>query len=185
MTIERVALDLFAERGYDAVTVAEIAEGAGISLRTFFRYFPTKDAIVRASDTQMRQRLLHLLRAAPEDLTPLEAFRTALIASSAVRKEDRPAVLKRWRVMASTPLLRTGSISDMADPNGALVTEIARRMGAPANDPRPQVMVAAMLHVAGQAFLTWAEGGGEGEPEDWTARYLDVLADTFPARRRR
>ena len=53
--IERVAIELFAVRGFDTVTVDEIAEAAGISARTFFRYFPTKAHVVRAHQRRLRR----------------------------------------------------------------------------------------------------------------------------------
>ena len=73
------ALDLFAERGYENTTVIEIAERAGLTKSTFFRYFPDKREVLFGGDT-MSGLLVEGIAAAPVEATPLEAVANALDA---------------------------------------------------------------------------------------------------------
>lgn len=72
------ALDLFAERGYDEVTVAEIAERAGLTRSTFFRYFPDKREVLTAGQAVMSRLLVEGIAGAPADATPLDAVGAGL-----------------------------------------------------------------------------------------------------------
>ena len=77
--IQRVALDLVAERGYSRVTVEDIAEAADVSPRTFFNYFPSKEAALIGADPERTERLRQRLIAEPADKSPLEALRSAMV----------------------------------------------------------------------------------------------------------
>ena len=72
------ALDLFAERGYDQVTVAEIAERAGLTRSTFFRYFPDKRDVLAAGQAVMSRLLVEGIAGAPSDVGPLDAVAAGL-----------------------------------------------------------------------------------------------------------
>lgn len=72
------ALHLFAERGYDSVTVAEIAERSGLTKSTFFRYFPDKRDVLAAGEELLSRLLTEGIAAAPADATPLTAVRAGL-----------------------------------------------------------------------------------------------------------
>jgi AcrR family transcriptional regulator len=178
-SIERTALDLFSEQGYQSVTVAQIAEAVGISLRTFFRYFPTKDAVLVAWGVQSRLRLLHRLEQEPEDLDAYPALRNALIARATVTEEERPAVLKRLRVANEAQVLRSRVAADEADVEERIISDLARRMGV-GDDPVPAtVLFASMFGVAQRAFRAWVNADGHGDPATITAAYLDVLNTSF------
>lgn len=175
VAVERAALELFYERGYETVTIAEIAEAAGVSVRTLFRYFATKDEIVMASEVATQRRLVRFLRDQPGNIDVFVALRQALVASAAVPASQRPAVLKRWRVMIDTPLLRTRARVGSHEGEGELIAELAHRMGLPVGDPRPKVLAVSTIAVAAAAFEAWATNDGVGEPEEWMARYLGIF----------
>ena len=99
--IERVAIELFAARGFDEVTVDEIAEAAGISPRTFFRYFPTKADVVRAHQRRLVDRLVRALAARPADEGPVTALREAFLATSQMRADDRERIVLVGRLLSS------------------------------------------------------------------------------------
>ncbi|MFG3252757.1 TetR family transcriptional regulator [Streptomyces sp. NPDC048172] len=103
-----LALELFAERGFEETTVDEVARAAGMSKRSLFRYFPTKEDMVLGSAEAMGEAVAAELRARPEGEEPWESLRVVLcaweerISSSAERLarlrlvEETPALHARW-----------------------------------------------------------------------------------------
>lgn len=77
------AVDLFTEQGYDATTVAQIAERAGVTRSTFFRYFPDKRDVLMAGQQTLSRLLAEGIAEAPRDATPLEAIAAGLQRVSA------------------------------------------------------------------------------------------------------
>src|SRR4030081_2628917 len=74
-TIIKVALELFAERGYEQTTIAEIADTAEVSPRTIFAYFPSKEDILFCNLPEANERLARVLAERPEGATALDALR--------------------------------------------------------------------------------------------------------------
>jgi AcrR family transcriptional regulator len=104
--IGRIAIDLFAEHGFDAVTVDDIAAAAGISQRTFFRYFASKDAIVLDLRHRVDRRLLEAVDARPAVEGAMTALRHAYTTTSHVEPGDRARVVQLARILARTPELQ-------------------------------------------------------------------------------
>lgn len=77
------AVDLFTEQGYDATTVAQIAERAGVTKSTFFRHFPDKRELLVAGQETLSRLLAEGIAEAPRDASPLEAVAAALSAPRA------------------------------------------------------------------------------------------------------
>ena len=69
----RAALDLYSTRGFDRTTIGDIAAHAGVTSRTYFRYFPDKREVLFGGADELRNRIIHGLRDAPVDLLPLAA----------------------------------------------------------------------------------------------------------------
>src|SRR3982751_3151799 len=76
------AVDLFVEQGYDETTVAQIAERAGITRSTFFRYFPDKRDVLAAGQETLSELLRDGIASAPEGATPLDAVAAGLVSVS-------------------------------------------------------------------------------------------------------
>ena len=85
----RAALDLFSEQGYDSTTVAEIAERAGLTKSTFFRYFPDKREVLAAGQDTLCKLIEEGIAAAPVSASPLEAVAAALDAASTAFVPER------------------------------------------------------------------------------------------------
>jgi AcrR family transcriptional regulator len=163
--IQEHALRLFAEKGYDATTVDEIAAAAGVSHMTFFRYFPTKEDVVLADeyDALIAERI----RARPADESPIEKVRYALLHGlEQVYAANREILLARTRLIISTPQLR----ARLWEQQRATMELIAAAL-APPGDPghdehalRAQVVAAACLAAATIAVETWGESA-DGTPE--------------------
>src|SRR5215217_8219895 len=78
--LREAAMELFAERGYEQTTVADIAERAGLTSRTFFRYFADKREVLFSSKEAFEQPLVDALEAAPAGAPPMAAVAAALDA---------------------------------------------------------------------------------------------------------
>jgi AcrR family transcriptional regulator len=170
--ISEVAMQLFADRGFDAVTVDEIAAAAGMSARTFFRYFATKDDVVLQYGRRLHERLVAAIVARPEHEGAVTALRNAYLETSATPVGDREAVALRNRVLVEAPILRGRAHDEASAPQGPLVVALAARMGVGPSDVRPVMLAAAATAVAGVAFEQWVRAGGRGDP---AARVRDAL----------
>lgn len=103
----RSALRQFADRGFDQVTVEEIALDCEVSPRTFFRYFSSKEDVLFAQGDRSLERLLGTLQAQPPDRPALEALRDAMHTLADDYVEDKDSIVQRHRIMSDTPALRT------------------------------------------------------------------------------
>ncbi len=103
----RSALRQFADRGFDQVTVEEVAADCEVSPRTFFRYFSSKEDVLFAQGDRSLAGLLETLRSQPPDMPALEALRRAARTVAEDYEEDKEAVVLRHQIMSATPALRT------------------------------------------------------------------------------
>ncbi|MGV9297018.1 TetR family transcriptional regulator [Amycolatopsis sp. NPDC003676] len=171
--LERAALDLFTERGYDQTTVAEIAERAGLTKRTFFRYFADKREVLFGGQEELTRLFSEGIAGTPAGATPFEAVGGALDAVATVFTGERLALARQRQpvVAANNDLLerellkRTRLVAGMHD---ALA---ARGVG------EPTVTVAAELGCLafGTAFHRWIEEGNRREFGALAAEALDEL----------
>ena len=137
--IERVALALFDERGFDAVTVQELAAAADISERTFFRYFPTKHAVLRRELDRRVAQLQDLLDAQPPEASAIVAARGALVEMAALYEADRERIQVWSRVIAAAPSVVTQLGAYHLAFHGSVTELIAERLGVdPENDLRAE-----------------------------------------------
>ena len=96
------AMALYVERGYEQTTVADIAERAGLTSRTFFRYFADKREVLFARSEELEQALVDALEAAPQDATPMEAVAAALDAAARLLGRHREHSRARQAVIDSS-----------------------------------------------------------------------------------
>jgi AcrR family transcriptional regulator len=173
--IARVAIGLFAERGFDVVTVDDIAAAAGISQRTFFRYFATKDEVVLDFERRLLDRLVDVVAARPPGEGPVTALHNAYLATARVEQADRARIVQLGRILGAAPTLRATAHGARTAPNVALVETVAGRMGLPAADARPRAVVAAMTSVAAAEWQAWVDDGGEGDPAERIGNALALV----------
>jgi AcrR family transcriptional regulator len=173
--IGRVAMGLFAERGFDTVTVDDIAATAGTSPRTFFRYFATKDEVVLDYERRVQERLLAALIDRPASEGPVDALREAYLATSHVEPADRAKVVQRGRILAAAPALRARVHGERLAEDEALVAQIANRLGGRQREVRARIIVAAMGAVAATEFRAWVDDGGRGDPAERIGAGLAML----------
>jgi AcrR family transcriptional regulator len=175
--IARTALELFARRGFDRVSVNDVAAAAGISQRTFFRYFGSKDDVLLGYQRRLDERLLGALRARPTVEGPVTALRRAYVETSTVAPENRAGVLLQARVLAEATGLLARSRGEQAAAAATIAELLATRMGTDADDRRPVILAAAFSGVARAAWDRWVQGGGTGDPAAEIAEALALVED--------
>lgn len=167
--LRRVTLDLVAERGFGHVTIEDIAAAADVSPRTFFNYFPTKEAAVFGADTERTEALRR--RLTDQDFpgeSALDALRAALVGEARGRAEDigdlggDPADwLCRMKAAHGDPTLRAAASAHMASVERAIADALAERLGTdPEQDPYPVLLAATGSGVLRAAMTFWARSGG-------------------------
>lgn len=153
--LHRVALELVVAHGLEQVTVEQIATEADVSSRTFFNYYPSKEAAVVGADPHLPQRLLasFLARPATEDvLTSIEAVMRERIAPLVADPDLRD---QRTRAFAVAPSLISTASGSASGIERALVEAVADRLGVDRlADPLPNLLTGAALAVLRAAFAT-------------------------------
>jgi AcrR family transcriptional regulator len=106
--LERAAMQLYRERGFDQATVAQIAERAGLTERTFFRHFADKREILFAGGAALQELVVDAVASAPDSATPLEAAAAGIRAAGSMleTRRGRRFARERQRIIASSPELR-------------------------------------------------------------------------------
>ena len=168
-----VALRLFAERGFDGVTVADICAAADIAPRTFFRYFPTKDDVLVEPSREMADRLAEYVAEAAEGLDDAAVLRSALRKLGEFVVSDRERLGRFFRVMGTVARDRPTPILHLSDAERQLGERLAaRRPGPPAEDWRTRLLVARTV----AAFRVWLEDFRTDPGDDPLAHLDEILA---------
>jgi mycofactocin system transcriptional regulator len=155
--LERIALQLFAEQGFDATTVEQIAERAGVSRRTFFRYFDTKGAVLWSEFDQEVETLHRLLREAPADRPIMESIRAAVLTANHYGIDDVESLRTRMNVINEVSPVDANSTVHYDNWAGALAEFVARRLGQKPDDLIPQAIGYSALGVCRAAFDQWVK----------------------------
>ena len=176
--IQRHALRLFREQGYEATTVEQIAAEAEVSPSTFFRYFPTKEDVVFYDPFD--PVLIAALEAQPLELTPVEAIREALHTTfAAMSREDRAEQWERGRLILSIPDVRMHAFNDFLATAQLLSELVASRTGRRPNDLAVHTFVGSVIGALMAAFLA-----GMNDPNADVVALIDeslcLLEDGLP-----
>ncbi len=153
--ITNVALDLFASRGFDEVSVDAVARAAGIARRTVFRYYPSKNAIPWGDFDAHLDHMRELLHAVPVDAPTTVALRSALLAFNSFDEAETAHHRQRMRVILETDALQAHSMTMYADWRTVVADFVARRLGLKAGDLIPQTTAWSLLGVALSAYEHW------------------------------
>ena len=163
--LEQAALELFEKQGFDGTTVEEIVEACDVSPRTFFRYFPTKEALLLSDADEKCQLLVTGLLERPAGESPLRSIRESLVENLASLEHDRPRMLLQSRIMAETPGLRTYKIERQQSWEEAIFQALLSREAAapgPGHSTFELRLVASTAIAALRAAVeTWLEDGGD------------------------
>jgi mycofactocin system transcriptional regulator len=157
--LELTALELFTRQGFDDTTVEQIANAAGVSKRTFFRYFDSKtDVLWHEFDTEVEE-LRAAFAAADPALPLLDAIRTVVIAVNRYGADDVAELRDRMNLIATVPALQASAAVHYDRWESAVAEYAAARLGQPADSLFPLSLARATLAVCRAAFDRWAVRG--------------------------
>ena len=159
--LQAAAFELFDEQGFERTTVAEIAQRAGLTQRTFFNHFADKREVLFGLAAEIQQAILREIAACPDTLPPLDAVARALrAAADTIFEERRAAVTRRHEIVAANPELQERELGKRA----ALTDAIADALHARGLDSDTALLTAgAGMLVQQTAERRWMQPG-EGRP---------------------
>jgi AcrR family transcriptional regulator len=169
------AVDLFTEQGYDATTVAQIAERAGVTKSTFFRYFPDKRELLMAGQETLSRLLAEGIAEAPGNASPLEAVAAGLVrAASAMGAMHRDLAPRLKAAVAASAELQERNALKSVSLAAAMTTALVAR-GVP--DPTAALAGELGLLAFKRGFAEWTDGDRDAKDElaGYTLAALDEL----------
>jgi len=150
--LQQAAFELFTERGFEQVTVAEIAERAGLTERTFFRYFADKREVFFSGSEVLRELMLSGVASAPPGTPPIEAIAAALDAAGTMFDGHVASARRRSAIIAAHAELRERELIKLAGLAAALAG-VLRARGV--SDPAAALTAEAGIAVFKVAFERW------------------------------
>ncbi len=177
-TIERVALDLFEAQGFDGTTIDEIAAAADIAPRTFFHYFPSKEDVILADYAIRLERIVGTLKMIPADHAPWLALREAFLTVAADYESEQEELLRRFRIIASTPSVNARSLLLQATWEHAITDAVSDWLGLEgADDIRPRLIAGAALAAMRASLAHWLRDGGRTRLPDHIVYCFDLMGE--------
>ena len=180
--ISAQAMQLFLEHGYDATTVDQVAEAVGISRRSLFRYFPSKEDLVLGDLSELGEEVAEELRRRPASEPPWEALGHAL---RVLQRDISPETgLRISTMLLHNPTLRARRIEKYARWHALLVPEIQHRLESscrPGPDVRAEAIVSCALTCLEIATVTWTRSGGRDEIEEIFESAANAIRDALRA----
>ncbi|MBT1672802.1 TetR family transcriptional regulator [Curtobacterium flaccumfaciens] len=172
--VSLVALRLFDDQGFDAVSIDDVAAAAGVSRRSLFRLFPNKAALVWGGLDEFAARFREALRSRPADEPSAVALRAAYRIGATFPDDAVEVTRHRLRVIRANPSLEHVGAATVTALTDEILRYVAERDGVTADDLAVAVR-AHTLAAAASAALTWWALHGDGRPEDVVERALALL----------
>jgi AcrR family transcriptional regulator len=167
--LAQAALELYGERGFEQTTVAEIADRAGLTERTFFRHFADKREVLFGGAGSLQELLVSTVADASDSLAPIDAVAAGLQAAAALLQERREYSRQRQTIIAANPELQERELIKLARLGSALA-DVLRRRGV--GDPAASLTAEAGIAVFRIAFERWID---ETEQRDFPQLILETL----------
>jgi AcrR family transcriptional regulator len=164
------AMELFVERGYEQTTVADIAERAGLTARTFFRYFVDKREVLFNGSERLQQIMVDALKDAPAQATAIQAIAAALDATADFFADNREYARQRSLVIAANAELHERELIKFATLSAALAEGLLSRG---VTEPDASLAAEAGIAVFRIAFGLWV---GESERRSFSEIVSEALA---------
>lgn len=158
--VGRVALELFASRGFEETTIDDIADALGVGRRTVFRYFPSKNDMVWGDFDIVCGRLRADLAVQPADLPVIEAVGRAAVSSNRYARAELPELKLRMTLITTVPALQAHSMLRYAEWRAVVAEYAAERRRENPNALIPQAVAHAALGASMAAFSAWVDGDG-------------------------
>jgi AcrR family transcriptional regulator len=178
-SLATAALELGVERGIEHLTVEDIAEAAGVSTRTFFNYFPTKEAAFVADDVDRGRDFVRSVAAQGDEMAPWQALRTAAVSALGRSELPERELALKIRLSRMSPAVVAEQLAQFERLEHELVDEVARRCGLAATDLLPRLMTAAVTAAFRATVETWLTAGSSDDFTNVLERALDALSPSF------
>ncbi|MBS4099889.1 TetR/AcrR family transcriptional regulator [Tsukamurella paurometabola] len=172
--LETAAFALFAEQGYESTTVAQIAERAGLTERTFFRHYTDKKEVLFWGQSLLEETLAAQATEAAPEAAPIDVVEAAFATMARMIAGRGTLPFERQRVIDATPALRERELHKMDALARTLATTLAGR-GAAARTAR--VLAGAGVAAFTAAYEEWIAAEGAVDLEDVTRRAFADLRD--------
>lgn len=174
--ISQVAVDLFAEHGFDAVTVEQIASAVGVSARSFHRYFPAKEDAVIGDLTRWGEYVRDCLASRPSEEPTMVSLRIAFesLLTRPRGSDDEQRSKRTMQVLTSTASLRARNLEKHLAWADMLVPIVQSRLDGGYAELRAQTLVQAALACFDIALSTWAQSA-DADAVDLMRRAFDSL----------
>ena len=167
----QAALELYVERGFEQTTVAEIAKLAGLTERTFFRYFADKREVLFWGAAALQELRVSTVAGAPDSEAPITVIGTAIEAAGAVFQEGREGALLRQSVIAANAELQERELIKLASLASAMADALRKRG---VSDPGASLSAEAGIAVLKIAFERWIN---ETSPQDLPQLIRELFAE--------
>jgi AcrR family transcriptional regulator len=153
------AIDLFAATGFEQTTIEEIAQAAGVSTRTFFRYFASKNDLMGQGMVRYRAMLIEAIESAARDASPLEVVRHT-VQQVAIEAAAQPRTRQIVEIANSSVAAREAQLSRRAEVEDAVAEAYATRgRRTSRDDMTPRLLTGLTLTILDVTFRTWSRGG--------------------------
>ena len=171
--IQQEGLRLFLERGFDAVTLEDVAAAAEVSRRTLFHYFPSKEAIALGFKVGLGPRIVAAVAGRPDGENLLEMAEHALSDMAGDYQSAEAKALAR--LVHDTPALKGGDHAKYEEIERLLAAALTERAGLPAGDEQANVVAVATVGILRQATEAWLASNGPEGPEVHGQRLFAAL----------
>ncbi|MDQ4006011.1 MAG: TetR/AcrR family transcriptional regulator [Actinomycetota bacterium] len=173
--LEQAGLSLFNRQGYERTTVRDIASAAGLSPRTFFRHFGSKENVVFAAAEPELARLVEHVNRQPAGGVRGEVARRAVLDFAADMEANRELILTQVRLILETPSLRRRGLEHQARWVDEVGRGLARRGGRSEPAIEDRALAAAVIGALNAATVSWTMSGGRSSLPDAVNEAFDAL----------
>jgi AcrR family transcriptional regulator len=170
--LEQAALELFAEQGFEGTTVEDIATRAGLTKRTFFRYFGDKREVLFAGGEEFQGLFMNALASAPASATPMEAIAVTLETVSGWFRDRHERARQRQRIIVANAELQERELVKLASVAAVLASALRERG---VEEPAASVTAETAIAVFRTSFERWVAEDAERELADVVRESLDTL----------
>jgi AcrR family transcriptional regulator len=170
--LEQAAMALYSEQGFEKTTVAEIAERAGLTERTFFRHFADKREVLFSGAGEFQELIIGNVGNAPESLAPIDAAAEGLQAAAALLGQREEFARQRQEIIAANAELQERELIKFASLSAALADTLR---GRGVTDPAASLTAEVAMAVFKTAFERWIDQPGDRDFPQLIRDSLDQL----------
>ncbi|MFC8097756.1 mycofactocin system transcriptional regulator [Streptomyces sp. NPDC057363] len=174
--LERIGFELFERKGFEESTIDDIAGAAGISRRTFFRYFASKNDLVWGDFEGQLVRLRELLAAVPEDVSLIDGLRATIIEFNSFDRDTVPWHRRRMELILNVPALQADSALRYNSWRSIITEFVAERTGRTPRDLEPRLIGNLALAASVASYELWLEDGTAELPDLMDAAFRRLAA---------